>query len=165
MSLETFSTETRSDTLREIVLYEGEAAKTSHQNLFRLEDSCYCPTGESIVASILSVNLENVSKLHISTGWEAMLEVALWTTDRPPVHDVISLLKRAGIGDDEIVPFKKSEVSDIFPWLYYGKSFDVLRRICNTAKTRIDSKLERKKLLVYCHLSMDEAGRIIASSL
>jgi hypothetical protein len=163
--LETFSAETRSGTVREIVLYQGEAAKRSHQNLFSLDDACYCLTGESIVASILSINLDNVSKLHISVGWEAMLEVALWTTAKPRVHDVIVLLKRAGIGDDEIAPFKKSEVDDIFPWLYYGKRFDVLRRICNTAKTRIDSKLERKKLLVYCHLSMDEAGRIIASNL
>lgn len=151
--------------MREIVLYKGEAAKRSHQNLFSLDDSCYCLTGESIVASILSVNLENVSKLHISTGWEAMLEVALWTTGRPPVHDVLVLLRRAGIGDDEIAPFRKSEVGDIFPWLYYGKRFDVLRRICNTAKTRIDAKLERKKLLVYCHLSTDETGRIVASNL
>jgi len=163
--LETFSAETRSGTVKEVVLYQGEAAKRSHQNLFSLDDSCYCLTGESIVASIISINLENVSKLHISAGWEAMLEVALWTTVKPPVHDVIVLLKRAGIGDDEIAPFKKSEVGDILPWLYYGKRFDVLRRICNTAKTRIDSKLERKKLLVYCHLSTDEAGSIIASNL
>jgi hypothetical protein len=163
--LETFSAETGSGTAREIVLCQGEAAKRSHQNLFSLDDSCYCLSGESIVASILSINLENISKLHISTGWEAMLEMALWTTAKPLVHDVIVLLKRAGIGDDEIGPFKKSEVNDIFPWLYYGKRFDVLRRICNTAKTRIDSKLERKKLLVYCHLSMDEMGRIVASNL
>jgi N-acetyl-anhydromuramyl-L-alanine amidase AmpD len=94
-----------------------------------------------------------------------MLEVALWTPGRPPVHDVLGLLKRAGVGDDEIAPFKKSEVADLFPWLYYGKRLDVLRRVCNTAKTRIDSKLERKKLLVYCHLSMDDAGRIVASNL
>ncbi len=163
--METFSAETRFGTVREVVLYQGEAAKRSHQNLFSLDDSCYCPTGESIVASILSANLGNVSKLHISAGWDAMLEVALWTTARPPVHDVLVLLRRAGIGEDEIGPFKKSEVGDIFPWLYYGKRFDVLRKLCNTAKTRIDSKLERKKLLVYCHLAMADVGRIIASNL
>jgi hypothetical protein len=118
-----------------------------------------------MVASILSVDLENVSKLHISAGWEAMLEAALWTSGRPPVHEVLTLLKKAGIGDDEIAPFMKSEVSDLFPWLYYSKRLDVLRRVCNTAKTRIDSKLDRKKLLVYCHLSMDDAGRIVASNL
>jgi N-acetyl-anhydromuramyl-L-alanine amidase AmpD len=77
----------------------------------------------------------------------------------------MALIKKAGIGDAEIAPFKKSEVGDIFPWLYYGKRFDVLRRVCNTAKTRIESKLERKKLLVYCHLVMDDAGTIVASNL
>ncbi len=157
--------ETLSGTFREVVLYQGEAAKRSHQNLFFLDDKCYCPVGESIVGSILSVDLDNVSKLHISAGWEAMLEVALWTKAKPHVHDVIVMLKKAGIGGDEIAPFNKSEVGDIFPWLYYGKRFDVLRRICNTAKTRIDSKLGRKNILVYCHLSMDDAGRIIASNL
>ncbi len=118
-----------------------------------------------MVASILSVDLANISKLHISAGWEAMLEAALWTLGRPSVHDVLALLKKAGIGDDEIAPFRKSEVADLFPWLYYGKRFDVLRRVCNTAKARIDSKLERKKLLVYCHLSEDHTGRIVASNL
>ncbi len=163
--METFSTEISSDTLKEVVLYQGEAAKKSHQQLFSLRDSCYCPAGESIVASILSIDLKNVSKLHISAGWEAMLEVALWTLHRPMMSDVIFLLKRAGVGDDETAPFKSAEVGDIFHWLYYGNRFDVLRRICNTAKTRIDSKLERKKLLVYCHLSMEGSERIVASNL
>jgi hypothetical protein len=157
--------ETFSGTVKEVVLYQGEAAKRSHQNLFSLDDACYCPAGESMVAAILSADLENACKLHISAGWEAMLEVALWTRGRPQVHDVLGLLKKAGVGDGEIAPFKKSEVADLFPWLYYGKRLDVLRRVCNTAKTRIDSKLERKKLLVYCHLSMDDAGRIVASNL
>lgn len=148
-----------------MVLYQGEAAKRSHQSLFSLDEACYCPAEEGMVASILSADLDNVSRLHISAGWEAILEVALWTSDSPPVHEVLSLLKKAGIGDNEIAPFKKSEVADLFPWLYYGKRFDVLRRVCNFAKTRIDSKLERKKLLVYCHLSMEDAGRIVASNL
>lgn len=148
-----------------MVLYQGESAKKCHQKLFSLNDSCYRPSGEGIVASILSLDLQNVSKLHISAGWEAMLEVALWTLERPPLHDVISILKRAGVGDDEVAPFKEAEVGDIFPWLYYGNRFDVLRKVCNTAKLRIESKLEKKKLLVYCHLSMDGSERIIASNL
>ena len=163
--MEAFSAETRTGTSREIVLYQGEAAKKSHQHLFALDDSCYFPAGQSIVSSILSADLDDVSKLHISVGWEAMIELALWTSGKPVVNDVLFLLKRAGIGDDEIAPFMKAEVGDIFPWLYYGKRFDVLRKICNTAKTRVDAKLERKKLLVYCHLSMDDAGRIVASNL
>ncbi len=163
--METFSPETRSDTLKEVVLYQGEAAKKSHQQLFSLHNSCYLPAGESIVQSILSLDLQDVSKLHISAGWEAIIEVALWTLGRPMMSDVIFLLKRAGVSDDETAPFKSAEVGDIFPWLYYGNRFDVLRRICNTAKTRIDSKLERKKLLVYCHLSMEGSERIVASNL
>jgi hypothetical protein len=163
--LETFSAETRTGNTSEIVLYQGEAAKKSHQQLFALDDSCYCPAGGSIVESVLSADLDDVSRLHISVGWEAMTELALWTPHVPPVNDVLLLLKKAGIGDDEVAPFTKGEVRDIFPWLYYGKRFDVLRRVCNTAKTRVDAKLERKKLLVYCHLSEDEAGRIVASNL
>lgn len=165
MSLDNSSTETRCDTLKEVVLYQGEDAKRSHQKLFSLHDSCYFPAGDSVVASILSLDLQNISKLHISARWEAMLEIALWTSGKPLMRDVILLLKRAGVGDDETAPFKEAETGDIFPWLYYGNRFDILRKVCNTAKTRIDSKLERKKLLVYCHLSMEGSERIIASNL
>jgi len=163
--LETFSTGARVDALREVVLYQGEAAKKSHRQLFSLGDGCYQSVCGNMSESILSVDLENVSKLHISAGWEAMLEVALWTTGKPTVHEVLGLLRKSGVTDQELVPFAKSEVRDIFPWLYYARRFDVLRKVCNTAKAKTEMRLARKNVLVYCHMVSEEIEKIVASNL
>ncbi len=163
--METFSADARVDASREIVLHQGEAAKKSHRQLFSLGEECYRSVCGNMSESILSVDLENVSRLHISAGWEAMLEVALWTTGRPTVHEVSGLLKKSGVTDQELAPFARSEVRDIFPWLYYARRFDVLRKVCNTAKTKTEMKLGKKNVLVYCHLVSDEIERIVASNL
>ena len=151
--------------LTEMVLCQGEAAKKAHKSLFFFDDACYVPVAGDMIGSVLSSVHENLNKLHISAGWEAILKVALWASGEPGTHDVLNLLKKAGITDDELAPFRKSDIHDILPWLYYGKRFDVLRRICNTAKAKAESKVDRKKLIVYCHLVSDEADRIVASSL
>jgi len=59
----------------------------------------------------------------------------------------------------------KSEIRDLLPWLYYSRKFDILRRICNAARTKAEAKVGRKGLHIYCHLVSDESQRIIASSL
>ena len=147
------------------MLYQGDAAKRSHRHLFRLDEACYRNAGEDMVGSVLSVDLKDVSRLHISVCWETMVRMALWTSGPPPIHDVLALLKKAGVADEELSPFIAADVRDLFPWLYYGKRFDVLRKICNLAKAKTESKLGKKKLLVYCHLVSDEVGTIIASNL
>ncbi len=149
----------------EIVLHQGDAAKRSHRHLFALDEACYRSAGDDMVGSVLSVDLEDVSKLHISAGWEAIVCTALWSTAAPPIRDVIALMKKAGAADEELAPFITADVRDLFPWLYYGNRFDVLRKICNLAKAKAESKLGKKKLLVYCHLVSDEEEKIIASNL
>jgi hypothetical protein len=149
----------------EIVLHQGDVAKRSHRQLFALDEACYRSVGSDMVRSVLSVDLEDVSRLHISAGWEAMVCTALWSSPAPPIRDVIALLKKAGAGDEELAPFAAADLHDIFPWLYYGKRFDVLRKICNIAKAKTEAKLGKKKLLVYCHLVSDEEEKIIASNL
>lgn len=147
------------------MLYQGDAAKRSHRHLFCLDEACYRSAGEDMVGSVLSVDLKDVSRLHISVCWETMVRMALWTSGPPSIHDVLALLRKAGVADEELPPFIAADVRDLFPWLYYGKRFDVLRKICNLAKAKTESKLGKKKLLVYCHLVSDEAGTIIASNL
>ncbi|MHB8880107.1 MAG: hypothetical protein ACYC69_01200 [Thermodesulfovibrionales bacterium] len=149
----------------EIVIYEGAAAGASHKELFQLADSHYFPAGPDIVQSLSSCVTDDLAKLHVAAGWETILRVALWTSRRPLIHDVLALLKKTGIAEAELSPFRTADINDLFPWLYYGKRFEVLRKICNKAKARAEAGLEKKMLLVYCHLVSDETGRIVASSL
>lgn len=118
-----------------------------------------------MVEAIESADLEGLSRLHISADWNTILRVALWTSGPPSRHDVFSLLKKAGITEDALSPFKSADVDDIFPWLYYGKRLDVLRRICNSAKARAESRISNRKLLVHCHIAGPDTGKIVASSL
>jgi hypothetical protein len=163
--LKTSGTETRSGVSGEIVLYQGEAAKRSHRQLFSLNDACYRSAGDDMVRKILSVDLKGVSRLHISARWETIVGIALWTPGSPPAHEVLALLRKAGVTDEELLPFVAADVRDLFPWLYYGNRFDVLRKVCNIAKARTEAKLGRKNLLVYCHLVSSEEEKIIASNL
>jgi len=91
--------------------------------------------------------------------------VALWTSARPPVFDVISLLKKAGVGEAELLPFKTADINDLFPWLYYGRKFDVVRKVCSVAKAKTEAKITGKYVPVICHLLSDDTERIVASSL
>lgn len=106
-----------------------------------------------------------LSKLHISAEWENILKIAVWTCDSPLIHDVISLVKKCGVKEEELMPFKHSDINDILPWLYYSNRTDILRKICGAAKTRIESRIDSRKVLVYCHLVSKETEKIIASSL
>ena len=151
--------------LQEIVLFRGEAARISHKTLFSLADASYVSIGEDLQGSILSAARSGVTKLHIAGDWETILETAVWISGRPETHDVLALIKKSGITDEEIAPFKNADINDIFPWLYYSKRFDILRKICNAAKARAESKTDRKNLMVYCHLVSGETGKIAASSL
>ncbi len=150
--------------LSEVVLYQGEIAKECHKNLFALDDSCYFSAGSELIASVTSVCQNSLRKLHIAAGWEGILKVSSWT-ENLAVHDVLSLMKRCGVQDEELGLFRRSEINDIFPWLYYGKRVDVLRKICNAAKMKAESKIDMKKLRVYCHLVSGETKKIVASSL
>jgi len=54
---------------------------------------------------------------------------------------------------------------NLFPWLYYGKRFDVLRKICFAAKTNAERHVRNREMRVHCHLSSADTNRIVASSL
>jgi len=69
------------------------------------------------------------------------------------------------VKEEELRPFSHSDINDIFPWLYYSNRFDILRKICNAAKSRIESKIDSRKVLVYCHLVSEGTNKIVASSL
>jgi hypothetical protein len=154
-----------SDAALELVICEGEAATKAHRQLFTMNEACYRVADVDILGTISSSVTEDLTKLHIAAGWETMLQIALWTSRRPLLIDVLGLLKKTGISEAELLPFRGADINDIFPWLYYGKRFETLRKIANRARTKAESVLEKKKLLVYCHLVAEDTGQIVASSL
>ena len=163
--LETSADKDKNDVFREIVIFQDEISRKAHKVLFSLDDACYKRCCKNIVDTVLEAAQSGLSKLHIIAGWENILKLAVWTCDRPLIHEVISLIKKTGVKEEELKPFKNSDINDLFPWLYYSNRFDILRKICSAAKTKIESKIDSRKVLVYCHLVSDETGKIVASSL
>ncbi len=159
------SEERPADAYRELVLAQHAGSKRVHQELFLFDDSRYIVAGNDILASILSLAEQGVDKMHIVADWEHLLMVALWIPSHPPVFDVLNLLRKHGVSDDELAPFGASDINDLFPWLYYGSKFDVLRKICNAAKAKAESRASRKHMHIVCHLVSEETSRIAASSL
>jgi hypothetical protein len=149
----------------ELVLYECEPAMKSHKELFSLRDECYVLFNGDINDIVHRAAQEGLTRLHMVTGWETLLRISLWTSRGPSMVDVFGLLKKSGVSAAELTPFTTADINDLFPWLYYGKRFEILRKICNAAKGRIELKIDSKKLLVYSHLISGESERIVASSL
>lgn len=161
----TKTTGTPKEAYREVVLVQHEMSRRAHRELFSFDESRYMMSGMDICASILALASQGVDKMHVAADWEHLLMVALWTPARPLSFDVMSLLRKSGAGDAELAPFRASDINDLFPWLYYGKKFDILRKICNAAKTKAESRISGRHLQVICHLVSDETLRIVASSL
>ncbi len=153
------------DGFREVVLSVNELAARAHRELYSFEDSRYIISGDDLPALILATAEKGADRLHIAADWENLLRVALWSSGTPLLFDVMNLLKRSGASEAELQPFLKAEISDLLPWLYYGGKFDILRRVCQAARTRAEAKVNRKGLHIYCHLVSGESQRIIASSL
>lgn len=151
--------------VREVVLSLNEHSAKAHRELYSSEHRLYIMSGDDLLASILSAAGKSADRLHIATDWENLLRIALWSSEKPRLFDVISLLKKSGATEADLKPFMKSEISDLLPWLYYAGKVDILRRICVAAKTRAEAVVDRKGLHIYCHLVSDESRRILASSL
>ena len=158
----------------ELVICDSECSRTAHKELFHFSDEAYILTGEqdNVFDTILGImNTFNAapatgpSRIHIVLGWENILRVSSWKLTRPDVGDTFILLKNSGVGAQELQPFKTSDINDLFPWLYYGKRFDVLRKICHAAKKRIEGHLKNHTIRVDGHLIADDTKKIVASTL
>jgi len=149
----------------EIVLYRGETARRAHREAFGLPEHCYVPLREDLLSEIRGSAAGGVSRLHVLSVWEDMLRIALWSGARPARVDVFDLLRRASAAESDLAPFRDADIGDIFPSLYYGKRFDLLRKVCHAAKARAEMKIGRKDLIVHCHLVPEDGGLIVASNL
>jgi hypothetical protein len=167
--------------LTEVVVCDSEPAMQAHRDLFRFSANAYVPVYESgddasenyrdafqpVVQLIDTCNAATLcpSRIHIAAGWENILKVAAWRADFASVRDAFIILKNAGLADSTLSPFTRSPVSDIFPYLYYGKRLDVLKKICTLARRQIESRIKKGGVRADCHLINEDSPRIVASSL
>lgn len=149
--------------MTDIVLTSGERAKKAHRELYHFSDDVYVDAGENLLRPVEKLSGHPV-RLHIATTWKGILNLALWKPE-PTIGDLFILLKNIGIGPDELLPFKDADLNDIFPWLYYGKRFDILKKICSIAKKNSERHIADKDARVHCHIVSEDTSLIVASTL
>lgn len=147
----------------EAVIASDEESKRLHKELYHCPDDAYRFAGDDIFAAIRGLG-GDFRRLHVATGWPDILRLAVWKVD-PGIGDLFVLLRSVGLREEELLPFRASATGDIFPWLYYGRRLDVLRKICCIAKTNVESHLKDRDTRVYTHLISQDLRGIVASSL
>lgn len=159
---------------RELVICDSEISRLAHKELFHFNDEAYILACEQdnvfdtilgMVDAFNAAPATGPSRIHIVLAWENILRVSAWKLMRPDLGDAFILLKNSGVNTEELQPFKTADINDLFPWLYYGKRTDVLRRICHAAKRQMESHLKNHIIRVDGHLIANDTKRIVASSL
>lgn len=165
--------------VQEIVIASNERTKNIHKELFHFPEECYILINGNSVINCESTAIgrqlcENAERVHLALNWADMMRfgtgskknhrffgVLPWC-EKPATGDILILLKKVGLSEKELQPFKDS-IYDILAYLYYGKRFDILRRLCSVIKRNLERDIGSLK--VNCHLIYEETGSIIASSL
>ncbi len=147
----------------EVVIVSNEASRDAHRALYHYGEDRYVIIGDDLLECVVRV-AEGVSRVHLSVQWSDIVRIATWKV-KPEKGDIFLLLRGAGIQGEELRPFGDPVGGDIFPWLYYGKKIDVLRKICRSAKASVESHIKNKETRVYCHLISEDTKSIVASSL
>lgn len=151
--------------VQEIVIASNERTKNIHKELFRFADESYILIDSAIrfeTSDISRQLCENVEKVHLALNWADMLRFGTGR-EKPATGDILILLKQVGLSEKELQPFKDS-IYDILAYLYYGKRFDILRRLCSVIKRNLERDM-KGSARVNCHLIYEETCSIIASSL
>jgi len=167
--------------LTEVVICDSKAAMEAHKDLFRFSQNAYlavfetadnsaghsCDVFPAVTRLIDTCNLAPFcpSRIHLVAGWENILKVAAWKAELTSAGDALIFLKNAGLAESDLTPFAGSPVSDLFPYLYYGKQLNVIKKICMMARKQIESHLKKGGVRADCHMIAEDAPRIFASSL
>jgi hypothetical protein len=153
------------DSRHEEVITENEVCKEAHRLLFRFDESVYMFNNGNLYNHIEARVKSGTIRLHLSGTWSWILRIALQKEEPPEKGEAFYLLKNLGMKEVELQPFHTSDINDIFYSLYYGKRFDVLRRLCHRAKREVEERLNNPSITIHCHLVAPEITQIVASSL
>jgi hypothetical protein len=145
------------------VIASNKESKYAHSKLYHYAEDAYITVDGDILNAVVTFS-KDMKRLHIAATWRDLLRLCVWKED-PKTGDLFVLFKNSGIRTEELLPFRDSDIGDLFPWLYYGRRFEVLRKICRVAKANAESRTSRNDILVHCHLISEELQCIIASSL
>ena len=149
--------------LTDVALVSDESSKIAHKELYHFHEDSYRIVRDDLLETVTAFEGQ-ISRLHICSNWNGIVRLATWRS-KASMGDVFFLLRNMGIGLEELLPFRDSDISDLFPWLYYGKRLDILRKMCRAAKTNAERHMKNRDARVHCHLSSGETDRIVASSL
>ena len=160
----------------ELVICDGDTSRNAHSDRYNFSDESYLIVDNNagvfgavskIVGAFNSGSAGAFGKIHIAMGWENLLKISLWREQRPETGEVFTLLKNSGLNSRDLQPFRNADINDFFPWLYYGKRFDVLRKVCRAVKRRLEGHLRDNSIRVDCHMVAVDAdtARIVAGSL
>lgn len=160
------------DENRIFILCDSELSKKAHKELFRYEDNIYEVVDNKDVLyktkeiiDLLNSSPSSIpSKIHVVLNWANILKILLWQSENP-TGEMLLVLRNFGLKSEELNLFKNCDVGDIFFYLYYGKRFDVLRKVCHSAKRQIEKHLRNNFIKVDSHIVAEDTGRIVASSL
>jgi len=153
-----------------IVLCDSEIARGAHSELFSSGHRYIIPDKAANMLEAISNIINTYSsssslqKIHLVVGWPNILQISLWTS-KPSTGDIFTLLRNQGVTSDELKPFKASDINDIFPWLYYGKRFEILKKLCHIVKRKIENNFKKSSVSVDCHIVAEDTKKIVASSL
>jgi hypothetical protein len=163
------------DGRNEIVICDSETAKSAHMELFHFSEDAYItadnksPSVFDMISDIVdrcnSGSGECPAKVHLVMNWCNLLRVSAWKSQKLTIGDVFTILKSAGARPGDLQPFKNADANDIFPSFYYGKKFDIFKRLCHKAKKQVEEHLKTNLIRIDCHLVAEDTARIVASSL
>lgn len=154
-----------SDTPGEIVIASNESTMCIHRDLFRLPEESYvlidgCPIGSLLSKEGLAKAQD--LKIHLALNWADLMRLATGK-ESPGKGDIIMLMKKVGLTAIELQPIN-DPMNEMMAFLYYGKRFDILRRLCSETKRNVERNF-KGLVRINCHLIYEEASAIIASSL
>lgn len=147
--------------LHEIVFASNELTKDIHRELFRFPEECYILINHNLIKSISSY-CDKVERIHLAVNWQDMIRLGTGC-EKPDKGSIFLLMKKVGLTDRELQHFN-DPMTELLSYLYFGKRFDVLRRLCTVTKKGLEKNL--KGLARFsCHLVYEDVSAIIASNL
>lgn len=147
--------------MQEIALCQNKVIKRAHKELFNLPDDSYIVSSD-IIKEILKIRRLETSKVHLCLNWSGLFNVILWS-ERLSSSLIKNILVKTGLEEKEFKYATDTDPLTLFHWLYYGKRFKVLRKLCVLARDMAQDKVRAVRF--ECHLIAEEIPTIVASTL
>lgn len=147
--------------MEELVICQNDITRRVHSELFNLPDSSYI-VSYNLKTDLLKLSGRGILKVHLALNWEGLLKIISWS-DILSYGFIKNALSRAGLDERELKEMEGADPLSLFYWLYYGRNFQVLRKLCIHARSSAEEHVRGVRF--ECHLISEEISRIVASTL